>query len=490
MRRTFALLISLVTTVALAATAQPAFADDGDRELLQGVSAERILVHERALQKIADHNGGIRAAGTPGYDAAAGYVVRTLRSYGYSVQQQPLTFPFYRELQPAVLAQVSPAPVTYEAGTLAYSGAGDVTAPLVPTTDVMVPPAPQPASTSGCEAADFPAVPAGQQRIALIQRGGCGFGVKAFNAQTAGYAGVVLFNEGQPGRDQAMTATIGETTAIPVLGVLSYADGAALHRAAVAGGGAVVRVAARTENIADARTTNVIAETRGGDPRKVLLVHAALDALPSGPGINGNGSGVSTMLEIARQLSQLRHGPHYKVRFVFFGGDETRAVRDPNTGSIGLLGSQHYVKSLTPERLARIFAAVHLDSLASPNYVRFVFDGSGPAGSEKITKLFTDQFAARGLATEPTMPTTWTGGQDFGPLMNAGIPGGGLFGGAADLKTPEQAAVYGGTAGEAYDACFHAACDTYSQLNRRALTEFGGVAAAVVRKLATDGLPA
>jgi hypothetical protein len=45
--------------------------------------------------------------------------------------------------------------------------------------------------------------------------------------------------------------------------------------------------------------------------------------------------------------------------------------------------------------------------------------------------------------------------------MHRVIPFGGLFTGAEGIKTAAQAAVYGGTAGEQYDPCYHEACDTY-----------------------------
>ncbi|MFF3070580.1 M20/M25/M40 family metallo-hydrolase [Kitasatospora sp. NPDC057936] len=489
MRRWTALFTTLLTAIALAGAATPASADDGDSPdlaLTRGVTTNGIMTHVRALQRIADHNDGLRASGTDGYDAAADYVERTLRHSGYDVQEQQFTIPYYRELSPAALTEVSPNAVTIKADTFVYSGSADVTGTVVPTTNVVVPPTPQPSSASGCAPGDFPPVPAGAVRIALIQRGGCGFAPKTANAQAAGYKAVMMFNEGQPGRDGALTGTIGGPTGIPVVG-LDYASGLALYQAATSSTGATVHLVTNTEQNPNAETRNIIAETRGGDPNHVVLVHAELDALPSGPGINENGTGVATALEIARQLARLHVPPHYKVRFAFFGAEETRAFRDA-TGAVGLQGSLHYVDTIGPAEVAKIFAAVHLDSIGSPNYTRYVFDGSGPAGSDKITKLFTDAFAARGLATDPHPPTTFDGDSDYGPLMNAGVPTSGLFGGAAEVKTPDQAKKYGGTAGQENDPCFHQACDTIKNVNRTAVGDFGAAAWTVVRELAAKGL--
>jgi Zn-dependent M28 family amino/carboxypeptidase len=93
--------------------------------------------------------------------------------------------------------------------------------------------------------------------------------------------------------------------------------------------------------------------------------------------------------------------------------------------------------------------------LGSPYYVRFVYDGDGsatgtdgPPGSAQIEDLFNDYFASRGLATEPT---AFDGRADYGPFIAVGIPAGGLFSGAEGEKTAEEAAIYGGTAGEPYD---------------------------------------
>ena len=107
--------------------------------------------------------------------------------------------------------------------------------------------------------------------------------------------------------------------------------------------------------------------------------------------------------------------------------------------------------------------------IGSPNYVRFVYDSSGdafglagPQGSAQIEQLFLDFYGKRGLASEPTEIDFRS---DYAAFFDAGIPFGGLFTGAEDVKTAQQAATYGGTAGVAFDPCYHQACDTYANNN-------------------------
>jgi Zn-dependent M28 family amino/carboxypeptidase len=191
--------------------------------------------------------------------------------------------------------------------------------------------------------------------------------------------------------------------------------------------------------------------------------------VPAGPGINDNGSGSATDLELAIQVAKLGLKPKRALRFAFWGAEEE-----------GLLGSQHYVDSLGAG-VADIYANLNFDMLASPNYVRFVYDGdgsdtgtAGPPGSGQIEALFNQYYAGQGLATDPT---AFDGRSDYGPFIDVGIPAGGLFSGAEGEKTAEQAATYGGVAGEPYDACYHQACDTTNNLNTKALNELGdGVA--------------
>jgi Zn-dependent M28 family amino/carboxypeptidase len=453
-----------------APAAQPASPDAGaSAKLRKAVEPAGILVHERRLQRIADANDGTRASGTSGYDASADYVAGKLRGAGYRVKVQPFTFPFFQELEPTTFSRTDVDPdKVYEDGTdfeiMEYSGSGDVVdAPVTPTNDVVIAPPAEPGSTSGCEASDFPASTAGS--VALIQRGTCTFAQKAQNAQAAGAVAAIIFNEGQEGRTDVVAGTLGGPgVTIPVIGT-TFAVGEELFNAPGA------RVSISTSTLSEERqTANVIADTTEGRTDRTVVVGAHLDSVVDGPGINDNGSGSATILEVALQMSKLNITPTNRVRFAFWGAEES-----------GLLGSEHYVESLSEKQLDAIALDLNFDMVASPNYVRFVYDGdgsdtpeAGPAGSGEIERVFNEYFAAQGLETEPT---AFDGRSDYGPFIAAGIPAGGLFSGAEGIKTEEQAAIYGGQADVAYDSCYHQACDDITNLNIKGLNELSDGAA-------------
>ena len=227
----------------------------------------------------------------------------------------------------------------------------------------------------------------------------------------------------------------------------------------------------------EAQTSNVIANTPGGDATKTIVVGAHLDSVDGGAGINDNGSGTATILEIAEEMAEAGVKPRQKVRFAFWGAEES-----------GLLGSEHYVDSLSDTALSRIVANLNFDMVGSPNYVRFVYDGdgsdtdpAGPPGSGQIERMFTNYFDSQGL---DSAPTEFSGRSDYGPFIAVGIPAGGLFTGAEGVKTAEEAAIFGGTAGEAYDPCYHQACDDMTNLSTKALSEMGDAAAHAIFRLA------
>jgi hypothetical protein len=481
--RTWAAVLCTVGLFASLAPTASAIDEVNTKKFRQEVTVNGILQHARSLQAIANRNGGTRASGTPGYDESAAYVAGRLRAAGYKVTEQEFTFPFYRE-NSSSLTQVSPEQVQYETAPYEYSGDGEVTGRLVAALNNEIPAPAEPGSSAGCAVGDYRPASPDEPEIALVQRGTCTFREKVDNAVTAGYDGVIIFNEGQPGREEMFVGTLSPPLApVPVLG-LSYADAVALTEA-MSQGDVVMSMAADVEYDPNAKTKNIIADSRQGDPDKVLVVGAHLDSVTAGPGINDNGSGTAGILEIAEELAELK-GPklRQKVRFAFWGAEES-----------GLLGSEHYVDSLGDEGIHSIFANLNFDMIGSPNYVRFVYDGdgssttdpatgqpvAGPPGSAQIEDLFNRYFGSQGL---PTEPTAFDGRSDYGPFIAVGIPAGGLFSGAEGIKTPEQAQIYGGTAGEQYDPCYHQACDTIANLSTKALFELGDAAAHAVLTLA------
>jgi Zn-dependent M28 family amino/carboxypeptidase len=464
---------------ALALTAVPASAHAADgnaaAKLRNAITVDGMLRHERALQQIANLNGGNRAAGTPGYDASVGYVVETLKRAGYTPKVLPFEFPYFAETAPSVLERTAPDPKTYVNGTdfatMQYSGTGDVTKPVT-VVDANFD-QPGGASTAGCEEADFAGFPAGN--VALVQRGTCTFGAKVQNATAAGASAVIIFNQGNSeDRTGVVEGTLGGPATIPVLGT-SYAIGQEL-----AAPGTAVHVAATTVN--ETRTAaNVVAQTAGGDPDDVEVVGSHLDSVPAGPGINDNGSGSAFNLELAIQMAKQKIKPRNAVRFAFWGAEEE-----------GLLGSTDYVANLSPSEIAKIALNLNFDMIASPNFVRFVYDGdgggdpdaAGPPGSAAIELAFNSYFAQRDLAYEPT---AFDGRSDYGPFIEAGIPAGGLFSGAEGIKTADEAQRFGGTAGQPYDACYHQACDTIANLTTQSFGELADAAATVAATYAFAG---
>jgi Zn-dependent M28 family amino/carboxypeptidase len=431
-------------------------------DLREAVTVEGVRAHQQALQDIADDNGGTRESSTQGYFDSVEYVADMMEAAEYDVVIQEFDYPFFEEQEPAELQQISPVPTDYPYfdatgfATMEYSGSGDVTA-AAEGVDLILPPADAAnTSTSGCEPEDFGGFSSGN--IAVIQRGSCDFVVKAMNAEAAGAVGAIIFNEGQTGRTDAFLGTLGEPgVTIPVVGA-AFDVGVEL-----AAGGVVVRmfVNATSEN---RLTANLIAETPGGRDDRVVVVGAHLDSIPGGPGINDNGSGAAAILEVALQMAKLGIEPRNKVRFAWWGAEES-----------GLLGAEFYVGNLSKREIKNIALNLNFDMVGSPNFVRFVYDGdgsatpaSGPNGSGNIEDVFLRYFAEEGLATEPT---AFDGRSDYGPFIDAGIPAGGLFTGAEGIKTAEQEAVYGGTAGDQYDPCYHLACDTFDNVSLEAIDQ-------------------
>lgn len=453
------------------------------QKLRKGVTVAGIIEHARAFQRIANENGGNRAATTPGYDASVAYVQQRLEAAGYDVQLDEFNFAQWTKNGPSTLERVSPDPTTWVEDTdyvvSQFSAGDDVTADVFVAGNTVIPP-PDGAGTSvsGCDPDDFDGA-AG--KIALIQRGTCPFVQKYQNAEDAGAVAALIFNDGFEGREDPFFITAPQDYSIPAA-MISNDIGEELVAQAEAG-------TVTLRFVVDATTTpikqyNVLADT-GGNPDRTIVVGAHLDSIEEGPGINDNGSGAAGILEIAEEMAELGIEPRNRIRFAWWGAEEA-----------GLVGSDAYVAGLSPAELSQHEANLNFDMIGSANFVRFVYDGdlsdSAPppggaaAGSAQIEDLFLRYFDRQGLATEPT---AFDGRSDYGPFIENGVAAGGLFTGAEGIKTEEQEAIYGGVAGLAYDPCYHQACDTFTNLSHEVLDQMSDAAAHATLTLAKSKSP-
>jgi aminopeptidase Y len=301
-------------------------------------------------------------------------------------------------------------------------------------------------ANDGCHKSDYPSNTTGS--IAFIRRGTCSFGDKSAAAGKAGAIAAVIFNNargnfggtlGEPSKHHVATFGISAEDALPYIKDLQ--NGKTIHSSAYID--AIVR---RTD------TTNIIAQTKGGDPDNCVMLGGHSDSVSEGPGINDDGTGLLTLLEIASHL--VNYKVNNCVRFAWWAGEEE-----------GLLGSDYYVSQLSEKDNLKIRLFMDYDMLASPNFAYQVYnatDAVNPVGSEELRDLYTQYYVSHG---QNFTYIPFDGRSDYDAFIKHGIPGGGIATGAEGVKTKVEAEMFGGTAGEWFDPCYHQLCDTVDNCN-------------------------
>ena len=413
------------------------------------------------FQTIADDNPSpadghpSRNSGEPGYKASADYVASVMTAAGYDVTIQTYKFTYFAYTAPPVFEENSPVAHTYALADEWNPGqsTGATTAALQPAGGIIIPPTQTSSSTSGCTSSDFTGFTAG--RIALIQRGGCNFGVKVINAQAAGATGVIIFNEGNPGRTEVLSGSLVDAAGNPIIPTIpvaftSFAIGNDLltqYQQAAQNKTALPNMTLSIQAIVKPNTDdyNVIADSKGGDTNHTVVVDAHLDAI-YGAGMLDNGSGSATILDIAQMMKNVN--PLNHLRFIWFGGEE-----------IDLLGSTYYVNNLSSNDLSHIGYDLDADVTATPNYIIGVLDPAAPdffGGTVsntfpnrvyKASTVARDQaisyFDSIGLKHELLSPT----GTDALSFNAEGIPASGLLTGQDCCKTQNEVDLFGGSLG-------------------------------------------
>jgi carboxypeptidase Q len=431
------------------------------KALTNSIKLQELMKGAQKLQDLAyatpERN---RLIGGKGHNDTIAYIKKELEALDgyYKVELQPFT----------TLTQISGSAnltinnQTYSPGLMEYSPSGEVTASLVVVSNL------------GCSQSDYPSTLAGN--VALISRGTCEFGLKSALAGNAGAKAAIIYNN-IPGN---LSATLGppprpEGAYVPTV-ALSQEEGTALVQQITGGATLTAAVDVETE-ILNVTTNNVLATTTHGNLNTTLMLGAHTDSVAAGPGINDDGSGTIAILEVAKQLAKWK--VNNAVRFGFWAAEEE-----------GLLGSTYYVEHLPPAELASVRAYLNFDMVASPNFIYGIYDGdgsafnlTGPPGSAEIEAFFQKWFRSEKL---PFTSTEFSGRSDYQAFIDNGIPAGGTDTGADGIKTPEEAVIFGGTAGIIYDPNYHQALDNVANLNQTAFEVNGRAIAAAVGEYATS----
>ena len=399
--------------------------DDGDdRKKQEGpppqIQQRGLVQHLTALQRIADANDGERAAGTKGYDSSVAYVERTLGQAGWRVQTQQAPMAAWRQDGPARLVVAGRALAPNEFRVPSYSAAGDVSGTLRAVDDA-------------CERGDFDELQPGQ--VAFTGFGTCFLWRKTVNARRAGASALVVQARGTP---QGVASA---TLAVPGLKLPVVL----MSNRVPARDGDQVELAVNSTT-GKGTTQNVIAEIgpKGG---RVVMAGAHLDSVPGGPGINDNGSGVATLLEVARTFGPRPPG---RIRLGFWGAEEE-----------GLIGSRRYVRQLPDQAREQIAAYLNFDMVGSPNAVPAVYSD----GDARLGRLLR--------RANPGPERAILVGNRSDASAFRGIPVNGLYTGATEPAP----------GGRPRDPCYHLPCDTLANVNRRILLQMARATARALYEL-------
>jgi Zn-dependent M28 family amino/carboxypeptidase len=470
--RRWAAVVGLVAALTSCASPEP---DTGSQnlpgELAGKISTDGLFTHLHKLQEIADANNNTRANGTPGYDASVAYVVQFLQDKGFDVQTPEYELLDRTQGGNPMLTVSGRTYHVDHASLLVATPPGGLNAVSL-----------RPQKKSGCSAADYGTASV-KGAIAVVDDAGCSVVDKHNAAVAKGAAGLLVVSAPGTSGSPAGLFTPGyyERLRMPV-GVIDNDTDAALRRT-----NAPVRLVLDSRPVMK-KARNIVAQTKTGDTKNVVMVGAHLDSSPKSPGINDDGSGVAALLETAAALGSQPRITN-AVRFAFWGSEE-----------YGLQGSTKYVRGLAPDQLDDVAMYLNLDMIGSPNAGYFTYDGDQsaqpnpeiplravPEGSAGIERALAGYLNSAGVrpADMPLARNT-----DYYAFLSAGIPFGGLTTGAAQRKTEVQARLWGGRGGTPFDPDWHTPRDSIEGIDAHALSVMGSAAAFAVATYAqaVDGV--
>ncbi|CCG25741.1 Ape3 vacuolar aminopeptidase Y [Candida orthopsilosis Co 90-125] len=412
-----------------------------DSELLQeSIDESNLKKRAESLFKIANYSTKkyghpTRVIGSPGHWATIRYIISELKKLGgyYTIKTQSFdAIDGHIESYSLLIDGVQPKSLKPLALT-------------PPTTDkrpahgnlVLV-------ESNGCSLHDYPHLT--KDNIVLIKRGECSFGDKSRNAGKLGAKGAIIYDSqgavsgtlGTPSGEEVATVAVDEKDVDEYIKKLKTNPN---HKFET-----TLYVDAYVKNIS---TINVVADTVFGDHDNIVSLGAHSDSVGAGPGINDDGSGTISLLEVAKQLTKYKI--NNAVRFAWWAAEEE-----------GLLGSTYYANHLSKSDNKKLRLFMDYDMMASPNYEYEVYDANNkdhPNGSGNLRDLYIDWYTTHGL-NYTLVP--FDGRSDYVGFIDQGIPAGGIATGAEKLKDKEAKQKFGGDLGKAFDPCYHQLCDDLS----------------------------
>ena len=210
------------------------------------------------------------------------------------------------------------------------------------------------------------------ERIALIERGGITLDEKVKRVTEAGAVGAVIFNNHRG----MFYGNLNSESSIPVL-TIRQEYGRTLKD--LAGQGEVqVTISSGDETT---KSRNVIAYKRSAlGIDRTVIIGAHYDTVADTQGASDNGSGLATVLTIAKHVAA--HDYPFNVRIVLFGAEE-----------VGLHGSYHYADNMGLKDFDNTIAMMNFDAFGSGTKLGItgdddLVDVAKQIGAEKDIPLF------------------------------------------------------------------------------------------------------
>ena len=407
------------------------------------------------LRELSDGFGG-RLSGSPAYNKAAEWAAAKFRSYGIqNVRLDPFTIPNGWVRGSAHGEFISPVTRTLHVESLGWSPstpAGGIKAEVAILDDVS-------AESIKANAAKY------HGKIVIMNSGKIfadGW-VKVLAPLMASYqrlkdvgAIAIIFPDRVPNNVLNATSPQFGASLLALPGAQIGMEDWDLIQRSLEKGPVTIQFELQNTTSGPEQVNNVIAEIRGSEkPDEWIMIGAHLDSWDYGTGAQDNGTGSTSVLEVARAIASLGQAPRRTIRFALWGGEEE-----------GLLGSYAYTQQHLSE-MSKGVAVLNTDNGAGhPKGWKVEGRNDMNEAMQPISESLLKDLSGGGLSMETTYDT------DHGPFMLQGIP-------VLDLWVDMTH----------YDEIHHKSSDTYDKVDALDFKAGSAIVAVTAWTIANDPKP-